>query len=130
MKKILYIILIVLVVIVVAGIVWTRFVPVNDIDFISENDNAVSDLVCSYPIRISGDSMFPILDDGETIIFSKCFTSEDVKVGTVLTYKSDTVQRVVVVRNILEDGTYEVSNESNKIELRIITFEDILAIDK
>jgi hypothetical protein len=128
-KKIFSIILIVVAVLVIGVVVWVRFVDVGEIEFIKNSDSPIADVVCSYPMRISGDSMEPVYESGETVVFDKCFDLDDLKVGMAVTYKTDSSLRIVVIRDI-DGDQLDVSNEARADDINTINFSDLVAISK
>lgn len=129
MKKIIRWVLIIVVILVVSIFVWFRFVDVSEIEFLKNSDNSIADVACSYPMKISGDSMKPIYESGETVSFDKCFDQDDLEIGKVVVYKDESVLRVVVIRNI-DGNKLEVSNEGRAEDVRTINFSDLVAISK
>lgn len=126
-KKVISIISVVITVSIVLAVVWIKFVPVNELDFVSESDSPIASVMCSFPIKVSGSSMTPLLENGETVIFSKCFDEDDLLVNKVITYEDGSVQRIGVIREV-KGEVYKVSNEARPEDIRDVQFEDVSAI--
>lgn len=126
-KKIVSIVSVVIIVLIVIAVVWVKFVPFNDLGFVSDSDSPIAEIACSFPVKVSGDSMSPLLEDGKTVVFDKCFDEEDLEVGVVITYVDGTVQRIGIIRNV-EGEVYKVSNETKQENIRDVRFDDISAI--
>ena len=125
--KIVGVIIIFLIALVVLGI---KFYPVRDIEFLRNNTNPISKIICTYSVKVSGDSMEPFLQPNTTVSFDKCFDENDLKVGTVIIFKVGAVQRLGIIRSIQNFGriVYKVSNETNSHELTDVLLDEIVGL--
>ena len=134
-KKVFWTVLAIFLIVLFALIViWIKWVPVGKIEFLQNSNGSVSRVLCLYPIQVSGDSMSPILSNGERKTFDKCFDGEDLKVGLIVLYQgeTDTVMRLGIIRSMNQrDGlVYQVSNERELDQLRSVSLEEIAAISE
>lgn len=132
-KLILNILIAVIVLAIIAVIVWVKFVPTQKISFLAKQDSgsAVSQALCNYPVKVAGDSMEPLLHSGETINFNKCFESEGLAVGQVITYKNGPLMRIAVVREIVEGESgkyYQASPAGRTGDLSQVFPDSIVAV--
>ncbi len=93
----------------------------------------VSGLVRFQIIAIASNSMSPIFERGDTIIFDKSNT-EDIKIGDIIVVKKDSnllVHRVVKIKEISDIRYYYTKGDSNKTkDSDPATEKDILGIVK
>jgi len=132
-KLILNIIIAIIVLAIVAIVIWVKFVPTQKISFLAKQDShsAISQALCNYPVKVVGDSMEPVLHNGKTINFNKCFEPEGLAVGQVVAYKSEPMFKIGVVREIVtgESGKYyQVSPASRTGDISQVLPDNIVAI--
>lgn len=133
MKKVIFIIVIILVVIIVAIFIWVRFVPLNKLDFLKNQEGPVSQVLCLYPVKVSGQSMEPLLTANTKVNFNKCFTEEDLVKDAIIVFKANSSMRLCVIREIVtQDGQtiYKVSPAAKEPDLVEVILEQIVAIYK
>jgi len=132
MKKI-YIILLAVIAVVILVLLIFRFMPAKYITGILGNDNAASSIACSYPIRITGDSMEPNFKSGQTTIFNKCFTDNDISVNQTIAFKEGDVIRLGIINSIenLPKGlTYKIIQPNRRDRSFDVSYNQIIAIYK
>jgi len=128
MKKKTLVLIIGIIIIAVGVYVFINYVQLKDNKFLSENKNFVSDILCAFPLKVSGKSMEPLIMEGETISASKCFSKEDLKVGLIVVYLENNLHRLTVIREIINDTQYRVSQEGRKQDIFTINFDQLVAI--
>lgn len=132
-KKSISIILIVFAVIILLIIIWVKFVPVQKISFLTEQDkdSAISQALCNYPVKVSGDSMSPLFTNGETINFNKCFEGEVLQVEDVVVHDAGNVMKIGVIREIVEGESgqyYKISPEGRQGDVSDVFPDKIIAV--
>lgn len=132
-KLIISAVIIVFVVIIVLIVIWVKFVPTQKISFLAEQnkDSIISKTLCNYPVKVSGDSMSPLFENGETINFNKCFKAEGLQKDDVVVFDSGNIMKIGVVREIVpgESGRYyKISQEARKDDISDVFPEKIIAI--
>lgn len=130
-KKVLIILTILIIIIILFVIVWVRLIPVNKINFISESDNILSDVLCIYPVKVAGSSMEPVFREGETVNFSKCFGTDNLQEDTIIIFRKGSPMKIGVIREIVigESGIYyKVSPEARELDVSDVFPEDIVAV--
>lgn len=107
-----------------------KFLPAKIIIGIAGQDNPVSEVLCTMPVKISGDSMAPFLENGKRVEFSKCFQPEDIDENSVIMFKDGDINRLAVVSKV-ENGNIKLfqPNRRDRV-INDITSEDIVAIYK
>lgn len=118
------------VVVIIIAFIWIKFVPSSKIPFLKDNDNFITQAICSYPIKVSGDSMSPILQGGQTISSNKCFEKNELDSGVVILYRDNKDIRLGIIRDIQNLGrlVYKVSNERDLNKLQDVLPDDVVAI--
>lgn len=132
MKKI-YIILSIIVAIIILIFLIFRFMPAKYITGILGDDNTVSSLACSYPVRIVGDSMEPHFKSGQITVFNKCFTDNDIIVNKIIAFKDGDVIRLGIINsleNLPKGLTYKVTRSNRQDKISDVTKNQIIAIYK
>jgi len=132
MKKA-YIILSIIAAIIVLIFLTSRFMPAKYITGILGDDNAVSSLACSYPVRIAGDSMEPYFKNGQMAFFNKCFTDNDMAVNKTIAFKDRDVIRLGIINsieNLPEGVTYKVIQPNRRDRASDVLISQIIAIYK
>lgn len=129
-KKWLKNILIILPVLLISLLIIIKFQPSVKINFLKESNNPVSNLICSYPVKISGDSMSPILEPDQTYTFNKCFDQETIKKDTIILYNDNSTPRTGIIRYTQDYGrfVYKVSNERESQRIQDVLPKDISAV--
>lgn len=104
MKKVLTVILILAAAAALGFFLFNRFFPGIEIPFLSGENSPIKGIVCSYPVRVSGQSMEPLLKANSLVVFNKCIskTKNDLATGTVIVFSQDGPMRIMVVREKLE----------------------------
>lgn len=129
-KKIAGIISSVIILLIVSVVLIVKFVPLNEIPFISQSDSPIAEVLCVYPVKVSGDSMEPFLHVGETVNFDKCFEKMDLRLGQVVLYKDGAVMRMGIIRSVQDVGrlVYNVSNEVRAEEVNSVLPDEVVGI--
>lgn len=108
-----------------------RFMPAKYITGLLGNDNAVSSLACSYPVRVAGDSMEPYFTSGQMVIFNKCFSVEDLAVDKTIAFADEDVVRLGVIdaiENLAEGNVFKVSQPNRQDRISNVLFGQIIAV--
>jgi len=132
MKKI-YLILVIIVALIILIFLACRFLPAKYITGLLGNNNAASSLACSYPLRITGDSMEPDFKSGQLAVFNKCFTADDLAVSKTIAFKEGEVIRLGTINRIenLPKGlTYKVTQPKRQDRVIDVTYDQIIAVYK
>ncbi|MFH1537119.1 MAG: hypothetical protein ABID45_03965 [Patescibacteria group bacterium] len=132
-KKLISIILVVFTIIVLLIIIWVKFVPTQKISYLTEQDpdSAISQALCNYPVKVTGDSMNPLFKHGETINFNKCFEGEVLQIDNVVVHDAGSVMRIGVIREIVEGESgqyYKISPEGRQGDISDVFPDKIIAI--
>ena len=90
------------------------------------------DVICSYPVRISGDSMEPEFQSGELVIFNKCIQNlKKLPADTVIVFQDEeNVQRVGRIQSYsgLDDKfEYKISQDNRSTNPILISPEKIIS---
>ncbi len=91
-------------IIIVAAVILFRFLPGKYIIGILGKDNAVSSLACSYPVKISGDSMEPDFKNGQIAYFNKCLEGEKIGVNTVILFSEGNINRIGIINGLADSS--------------------------
>jgi hypothetical protein len=108
-----------------------RFMPAKYITGLLGNDNTVSSLACSYPVKVAGDSMEPYFTSGQMAIFNKCFTIEDLVADKVIAFTDGNVVRLGVIdtiKNLADENVYKVSQPNRQDRMSDVLFGQIMAV--
>jgi hypothetical protein len=131
-KKWLVSIITTLLILLTAAFIFLKLQPFAKLDFFKEikSDNIVSKTICSYRLKIGGDSMVPILENGKTYVFNKCFDEKNIEDNTVILYDDNKVPRTGIIRYTQNYGrlVYKVSNEREAQNIQDVLPTDIYAI--
>ena len=138
MKKrtlILYIVAVVLIIIVGLIIIWVKFIPANKISFLTDKNNqdsALNQALCVYPVKVTGDSMKPLFQNNETINFNKCFEAENLSEDEIVVFSSKRgPMKLGVIREVVigDSGTYyKISQETRKEDISDVFPDKIIAV--
>ncbi|MFA5155325.1 MAG: hypothetical protein WC453_02725 [Patescibacteria group bacterium] len=132
MKKV-YVILSIIIALLVLLFLAFRFMPARYIMGILGDDNKVSTLACSYPLRVAGDSMEPNFKSGQTVIFDKCFVLDDLAINQIIAFKSGGVIRLGAIDKI-EDSSqglvYKVIQFNRRDRISDVSCDQIVAVYK
>jgi len=132
MRKI-YIILSIIIVAIVLVFLTFRFMPAKYIIGLLGDDNVVSSLACSYPVKVAGDSMEPYFKSGEMAFFNKCFTEDDIVLNKTVVFKDNDEIRLGIIDRIenLSNGmTYKIIQSNRKDRISDVAKNQIIAIYK
>ena len=133
-KKLVLIIIAVILALIILGIVlWVKFAPTQEMEWLLEQEegSAISEVLCVYPVKVTGDSMDPLFKNGETINFNKCFEPEALEVEQVVTYKNGPVMKIGVIREIVEGESgryYQISPEGRQGDINDVFPDNIVAV--
>lgn len=100
--------------------------PSKTIQSVVGNDNAISDVACSYPVRISGNSMEDYFKEGELVNFGKCFRGSELVSGKIIVYKDRDNNRIGIIIEKMGDS-YRVK-QSNREAVFTVFEQDVVAI--
>ena len=133
MKKIMLIILFLVVAPVVGGFLFNRFFPGTEIPFLTNENSPIKGIVCSYPVRVSGSSMEPILKENSLVIFDKCVSEmkENLATGTVILFSQGGQMRMRTIREKLEGESgiyYKASPETRPQDLIDVFPDNIVGV--
>ncbi len=125
MRKI-YLILIIIFALAVLLFIVFRFMPARYITAILGRDNSLSSLACSYPVKVTGDSMEPYFKNGQTAYFNKCFQVGDLGVNNIIVFNDGEVNRLGAIDKIedLESGIVYKIVQPNRADLVTDVFPD------
>jgi len=132
-KKVWIIIITTVVILVVAVALWVRFAPASMLLYFQGREDIVSNTLCSYPVRVVGDSMTPTFKGGELINFNKCFDKDNLLENQIIIFKSDGPLKIGIIRKIQKDDNaikYIVSPEAREGDSSEIFPDDIIAVYK
>jgi len=110
-----------------------KFVPGQTlVESVPETFLQTGDVICSYPVRISGNSMAPEFQSGELVIFNKCIQNpKDLPTDTVVVFQGKgNVQRVGRIQsyNTLDDKfEYKISQDNRSNNPILVSPEEIVA---
>lgn len=116
---------------IAALILWVKLMPGEKIASLFGSESEVAQVLCIYPVKVSGDSMSPTFTNGETVNFNKCFEGENLAVGTIIVFKSDGPMRLGVIREVLEGESgifYKVSPDAREGDERDVFPDNIVAV--
>jgi hypothetical protein len=124
MKKIINISIYIITIAMVLLFVFYMFVPKDLTNKITKNKN---NILCKFPIKIEEKVMEPNINQGDIIIFNKCFEESDIKKQTPIVFKDKTQNTIALVKEIVND-TILVYQPNNKNVFDPIVKENIIAI--
>lgn len=125
MKKVFGVIAVVIIILIAIYVV-ARILPSKTIKSIVGSDNAISEVACSYPVKVSGNSMQDYFKEGELASFDKCFENSELVTGTIVVFKDRDNNRIGIIQEIV-DGTLKVK-QSNRDAVFTIDEKDIIAV--
>ena len=131
--KALKVLIIIVVLLIAALILFWRFAPPRLIGNFAENIGPAKALLCQYPVRVQGEAMMPIFQNGQLVTLSKCIEDRDnIAPGTVILYeRPGGIMRLSVVRERTVDANgvlYRVSQEARQKEIDETRADRITAI--
>jgi hypothetical protein len=129
-KKLLRSFFILFIILLVSFPLWVGKIPLKYLSFFI-GKTAVSDhYICKYPVKISGDSMAPLIPQGTTITLDRCFSQSDLSVGTVVLYDKNSESHLAVIRHVLnlDPLVYKISNEQSNQRLIDVIISEIVAV--
>lgn len=124
MKKIINISIYVVAIITVLLFLFYMFAPRDWANKAVKNKDSV---LCKLPIKIEGKSLEPVINRGDIIIFNKCFDIQDLKQDTPIVFRENSVNTVVLIKEISENNISIYQPNKDKI-FSPINIEDIIAI--
>jgi len=102
--------------------------PAETIINLAGKDNAVSNTLCTLPVKVLGDSMDPILKNGEKANFNKCFEVGEISKNTILMFKEGTNNRLAVVKQMEGEKLKLFQPNRGDQVIAEILIEDVVAI--
>ncbi|KKT42086.1 MAG: hypothetical protein UW28_C0004G0058 [Parcubacteria group bacterium GW2011_GWA2_44_13] len=131
--KIIKIIFIVIAFLIAALVAFWRFAPTRMIEKAADNIGSAATTLCQYPVRVSGDAMMPIFQNGQLAIFSKCIEDRNnIAPDAIILYeRPGGTLRISVVREQIRDTNgimYRVSQEARQNEIDETRSDRIVAI--
>ncbi|MFH1427883.1 MAG: hypothetical protein ABIG60_05155 [Patescibacteria group bacterium] len=111
----------------------SKLIPTQKISFLAKQDpdSAVSQTLCNYPVKVTGDSMNPLFKHGETINFNKCFEGELLQIDGVVVHDAGNVMRIGVVREVIEGESgqyYKISPEGRQEDISDVFPDNVVAV--
>ena len=125
MKKVFGIIAVVIIILIAIYVV-ARILPPQTIKSIVGSNNAISEVACSYPVKVSGSSMAQFFKEGELVNFNKCFETSDLSSDKIVVFKDNGSNRIGIIQSVA-DNTYRVK-QSNRDAVFTISEKSIIAI--
>ena len=131
--KIIALILSFIVLIILIFVFILKFVPGQTlVESVPETFLQTGDVICSYPVRISGDSMEPEFQNGELVIFNKCIqNSKNLPTDTIVVFQSEgntqRVGRVQSYNNLDNKFNYKISQDNRSTNPTLVSPEEIIA---
>ncbi|MFH1749942.1 MAG: S24 family peptidase [bacterium] len=131
-KKFWKIFTIIVVALIVVVALWVKFMPASMLSYFKNQNNLISNTLCSYPVRVAGDSMSPTFKSGEVVNFNKCFDKENLFPNQIIVFKNPGSLKIGLIREIQKDNNiiYIVSPEARIQNRSDVSSEDIVAIYK
>jgi len=132
MKKIINIVILVIALVIAAVVLVMRFMPGKVITSILPKSNPLGNVACSYPVRVSGNSMAPVFLDGNTVIFDKCIhDKENLAIGTIVLFRDFGKVRIGRIREQLAGSSgkyYKISPEARSGDVADVLPDNIIAV--
>ncbi len=109
---------------------WLRHLPNNLISPLIGKSALTDKFLCQYQIKISGQSMNPLITPGTDIILNRCFNQTDLAIGTIALFNQGQTPHLGIIRHILplEPIVYKISDEKAPQLLHDCIYGDIIAI--
>ncbi len=129
MKKIKIIGWVIIALLVIVVLVW-RFLPAKYAQDFLGTDSALSSVACAYPVKVAGDSLAPYLNEGETKLFDKCFSVDDLQPETIIAWQDEAAVRLGIISKINKldsEMVYEVVQPNRPDRVNVVTFSAIVA---
>lgn len=124
MKKIINISIYVITISMVLLFLFYMFVPKDITNKITKNKD---NILCKLPVKIEEKFMEPIVNQGDIIIFNKCFETKDIQKQTPVVFRHNSENVVVLVKEISNNKIFVYQPNNNEV-FNPITYDDILAI--
>jgi len=119
---------------IVAIVLWVKLMPGEKIATLVGTESEISQVLCTYPVKVQGDSMMPIFKHGDTVNFNKCIEDkENVSLDTIIVYKSNGALKMGRIREVVdgESGVfYKVSPEARAEDLQDVYPDRVICIYK
>jgi len=100
------------------------FVPKDITNKITKNKD---NILCKLPVKIEEKFMEPIVNQGDIIIFNKCFETKDIQKQTPVVFRHNSENVVVLVKEISNNKIFVYQPNNNEV-FNPITYDDVLAI--
>lgn len=130
--KILKLAFVIIALVVAAVVFFGRFAPPETVERVMKNSGPAKEILCQYPVRVAGDAMAPIFQNGQTVILSKCIEdSANIPIGTVVLYDRQGGLRLSIIRERIldENGVlYRLSQETRQNEVDEVRSDRIAAV--
>jgi len=127
-KRFINLVILLLIAIFVAILLLYKFLPPNIITNNFKEGTLVSDVYCTLPVKISGNSMEPFFSPGEKTNFNRCFEMKDIMRNTFIMYKENSTNRIAIVDSVLSDQVIVYQPNRQEDNRNNVKFEDIVAI--
>lgn len=118
------------VLVIIIIIIFIKLVPGDKITNFVGSDNDVSDMLCAYPVRVQGDSMAPVFNNGDTVNFSKCIEDkESIPIGAIIIFNAGKVIIIGRIRECISGPSgiyYRVSPEARMDDIRDVYPDTII----
>jgi hypothetical protein len=130
-KKLVKYLLLVAIALIFVSPLWIRIIPNKYFTPFASKVPIVDKLLCNFSVKVSGDSMNPIIKPGTSVNLSRCFEEKDLTVGTVVLFQDNSALRFSIIRYILplEQIVYKISNEKTPELFQDVIKEEIVGIN-
>ena len=114
---------------IIAGyLLMLRFAPAS----ISTKIPVIGKMFCSYPVRVSGNSMSPALESGEVINFNRCMDDKsNLSVGTIIAFQGEGVVRISRIIEKLfgsAETQYKTAQDNRVNDFITVSASQIIAV--
>lgn len=117
---------------VAAGVLFWRFAPPEAVKRVIKNSGPAKEILCQYPVRVSGDAMTPTFKNGQTVVLSKCIEDNaNIPTGTIVLYDRPGALRLSIIRERIQDENgvlYRLSQEARQNEIDEARSDRIVAV--
>jgi len=130
-KKLFISLLTFFVVLIFSSPFWTNRVRLKNFNFLVGKLPAIDKYLCWYSVKVTGDSMSPIIASGSSIELNRCFDESDLSEGTVVLFGKKSDYHLGIIRHIvlLDPTVYKISNERPNERLQDVVVEEIKAVN-
>jgi hypothetical protein len=121
---------ILLIILIFTTPLWLNKIPLKYFSNFIKKVPLVDKYACQINVQVSGDAMSPLISQGANITLNRCFSTNNLSIGTVILYDKNSESHLSVIRHILNLNpiVYKISNEQLNQRLQDIIFENIVAI--